>query len=160
MAGLDHADTPCRHAMAVTGGGDADQPRRLHFQFIEIVPLGAGGERSAPLADGKTDHSTLWNGAQMPAQHHIGMRRGNRRIENRAQERASVGHRILVRAESGEAVIRCIGAKENPRGAMPGGGAAFAYRPIGIDNQPPTSPLMMSPKRSQISPLNLMSCSC
>jgi hypothetical protein len=57
----------------------------------------------------------------VPAEHDVGMRRGHRRIENRTQERASVGHRILGPGLKREAVIRFIHAKENPRGPCPRG---------------------------------------
>jgi hypothetical protein len=58
----------------------------------------------------------------MRRQHDIGMRGGDGGIENRAQERASVGHIAFkaFEAETGNALIHPIAAKENPRG-MPRG---------------------------------------
>ena len=94
MAGLDHPDAPRRHAVAVAGGGDADQASRVERQRVEIMPLGGRGHRGGALAGGKADHPAFRRGAQMRRQHDIGMRGGDGRIEDRAQERASVGHRF------------------------------------------------------------------
>ncbi len=92
MAGFDDLDPPRRHAMAVAGGGDAGQAPRLEPERVEIVPLCGSRHGGGALAGGKTDHLALGDGAQMRSQHDIGMRGGDRGIENRAQQRASVGH--------------------------------------------------------------------
>ena len=66
-------DSPRRHAMAVPGGGDPQQSRRLQFERVEIMPLGGGGHRGGALAGGEADHPAFRYRAQMLAQHDIGM---------------------------------------------------------------------------------------
>ena len=132
MAGFDHPDAPGRHAMAVAGGGDAQEPRRLQFERVEIMPFRGRGQRGSALAGGKADHPAFRHRAQMPAQHDVGMRGGDGRIEDRAQERASVGHRLHGNfSGTGGPVIHPIAAKENPRG-LPAGALQAANRPIGF----------------------------
>ena len=99
MAGFDHPDVPGRHAMAVAGGGDAGQPGRLQFERVEIMPLRGRSERSGALAGGKADHPAFRHRAQMAAEHDVGMSGGHGRIEDRAQEGTSVGHRFTEAAE-------------------------------------------------------------
>ena len=78
--------------MAVAGGGDADESCGVEPERIEIVPLGGGRHRRRALAGGKADHPAFRHRAQMRRQHDFGMRGGDRRVKDRAQERASVGH--------------------------------------------------------------------
>ena len=123
MAGLDHLDPPRRHAMAVAGGGDARQPRRLEPELVEIMPLGGGGHRGRALAGGKADHPAFRHRAQMRRQHDVGMRGGNGGIEDRAQQRASVGHRFTAISRWGTCGCRLsirLPAKENPRSELRG----------------------------------------
>ena len=78
--------------MAVAGGGDARKALRVQFERVEIMPLGGCGHRGRALAGGKADHPAFRNGAKMRRQHDIGMRGGHRGIEDRAQQRAAIGH--------------------------------------------------------------------
>jgi hypothetical protein len=58
----------------------------------------------------------------MLRQHDIGMRGGNRGVEDRAQERASVGHEVTRgRPRTCKALIHPISPKENPRKQACGG---------------------------------------
>ena len=66
---------------------DGLQPER-----VEIMPLRRRRHRRRALAGGKADHPAFRHRAQMRRQHDVGMGGGNRRIEDRTQERASVGH--------------------------------------------------------------------
>ena len=82
--------------MAVARGGDAGEPRRLHFQRVEIMPFRGRSHRSRALAGGEADHPALRHRAQMRREHHIGMRGGDGGIVNRAQKGASVGHFVML----------------------------------------------------------------
>ena len=67
MAGLDHPDPARRHAMAVAGGGDADEARRIELERVEIVPLGGRRHRRRALAGGEADHPAFrQRGANAP----------------------------------------------------------------------------------------------
>src|SRR5258707_12323194 len=157
MASFDHADPPRRQAMAVAGGGDAGQPRRLQFQRIEILPPRGPRHRGGALAGGEANHPAFWHRRQMPAQRDIWMRSGHGGVKDRAQKRASVGHFSRCLLEEWNAGYPSNRPKRKPPQAPDRGGFRISYRPIGRRDQPPTSASMMSPKRSQASPLNLMS---
>ena len=80
------------------------------------MPLGGGGHRGSALAGGKADHPALRYAAQMLRQHDIGMRGGNCGVEDRAQERASVGHGAPSEELNDMTPLSIlIAAKENPR---------------------------------------------
>ncbi len=86
------------------------------------MPLGRRSHRGRALAGGKADHPTLGDWGQMRRQHDIGMRGGNRGVEDRAQEWASVGH-FFTRSQGWKhamQLIHPIAAKENPRGSCEG----------------------------------------
>src|SRR5215831_1648377 len=78
--------------MAVTGGGDAGKPRGIELERVEIMPLGGGGHGGCTLAGGEADYPAIGRRRQMRRQHEVGVRGGHRRLEDRAQEGASVGH--------------------------------------------------------------------
>ena len=94
-----------------------DEPRRLQAECVEIMPLRRRRHRGCALAGGKADHPAFRRRAQMRRQHDVGMRGGDGGIEDRAQERASVGHRChgMRDWKTCDAVIHPIAAKENPR---------------------------------------------
>lgn len=77
MAGLDHADASRRYAVAVAGGGDADQPLRIELEPIEIVPLCGRGHGARALSGGEADHAALRRGAQMRCENRARMGGGN-----------------------------------------------------------------------------------
>src|SRR6476659_9207595 len=115
------------------------------------MPLGGRGHRGGALAGGKADDAALRYGAQMRRQHDIGVRGGDRGVKNRAQKRASVGHGFIGLEKD----MRCrlsIRFRQKKTPAACRGGLREAM----VRRQPPTSPSMMSPKRSQVSPLNFM----
>src|SRR4030095_13640589 len=60
------------------------------------MSLRGRSERRGALAGGKADHPAFRHRAQMAAQHDVGMSGGDGRIKDRAQERASVGHRFTA----------------------------------------------------------------
>ena len=82
--------------MAVARGGDAGEPRRLHFQRVEVMPFRGRSHRGRALAGGETDHAAFRDGTQMRCEHHIGMRGSHGGIVNRAQKGASVGHFVML----------------------------------------------------------------
>ena len=92
VPGLDHPDPPGRHPMAVAGGRDADKFCRIELERVEIVPLRGRRHRGRALAGGKADHPSFRHRSQMRRQHHFGMGGRDRGVEDRAQQRASVGH--------------------------------------------------------------------
>ena len=94
MAGLDHPDPARRHTVAVAGGGDATEARRVEAERIEIMPLGGRRHRRRTLAGGEADHPAFRRGAQMRRQYDFGMRGSNGCVEDGAQERAAVRHRF------------------------------------------------------------------
>jgi hypothetical protein len=94
VAGFDDPDAPGRHAVAMAGGGDADQPIRLKPKRVEIIFLRGRSHGRSALAGGETDHASFRDGVQVLRQHDIRMRGGDGSVENRAQERASVGHGV------------------------------------------------------------------
>src|SRR5438105_5008563 len=99
------------------------------------MPLGTGGHGGGALAGGKADHPAFWRGGKMAAQHDIGMGGGHRRIENRTQKRASVGHRSHGSGRLGEGrPLSLLSAqKKTPAGRGPRG-SWFSYRPIEFVN--------------------------
>src|ERR1700712_2216241 len=94
MTGLDDAYPSRRHAVAVTGGSNADQARGIELELVEIMPLGGGGHRGRALAGGKADHAAFRQRSQMRRQHHVGMGSRDGRVKDRAEEGAPVGHDI------------------------------------------------------------------
>src|SRR5207248_9568101 len=119
MAGFNHLDPPCRHAMAGTGGGDAAQARRIEFERVEIMPLRRGRHGGGALAGGKTDDLALWHRAQMGPENHVGMCGGDGGIEHLAQEAALVGHGLTaIRMEaSGAGYPSYCRKRKPPQGA-------------------------------------------
>ena len=65
MTGFDHPDPSRRHAMAVAGGRNAQEPLRVQFQCIEIMPLRGCGHRGRALSRPNTDDAALRHGTQM-----------------------------------------------------------------------------------------------
>ena len=94
MAGLDDLDAPGRQTVAVTGGRDSRQKRGLKTELVEVMPLRRHGHGGRGLAGGQTDHPAFRRGAQMGREHAVGVRGGHRGVEDRAQQRASIGHRF------------------------------------------------------------------
>ena len=129
MAGLDHPDAPRRHAVAVAGGGDAGQALRLESERVEIMPLRRRRQRGGALAGGKADHPAFRAGRRCGRQHDVGMRGRDGRIEDRAQERASVGHRSGSRDREWEARLSIQSRKRKPPRAAPRGSLEAANRP-------------------------------
>ena len=72
--------------------------RRIELERVEIMPLRGRRHRGCALAGGKADHPAFRHRAQMRRQHEFGMGGGDRGVEDRAQERASVGHVVSSRA--------------------------------------------------------------
>src|ERR1700721_687193 len=105
MAGLDPPDPPCRYAMAVPRGGEPRQARRVKLEFVEIVPFRGGSHCGRAFAGGEADDLSPRCGRQMSRQDDIRMRGGNSGIENRAQQRASVGHGVTALLKSLKAGI-------------------------------------------------------
>src|SRR3984885_11540136 len=139
--------------MAVTRGGKARQARGLEFEFIEIVSFRSRCHRGRALAGGKADDLSLWDRPQMGRQHDVGMRGGNRGIENRAQERASVGHGVTASSKNSGQERRYhspCGKRKPPKTWSSG----VCWGSDGGKRQPPTSPLMTSPNSTHRSPLN------
>src|SRR6185437_4453042 len=162
MAGLHHADSPRRHAVAMPRGGNADQARWIELKRIEIMPFGTCGHRSRALAGREADHAALGHGTQVLRQHDVGVRGGDCGVEDRAQKRASVGHGIGWGRTRGHAgvLIHPPSPKENPRKGPSRGGGVPDFLSDDRLRQPPTSELMISPNLSQVSPLKRMSCIC
>ena len=121
MAGLDDPDTPGRQAVAVTGGRDSRQPRRIETEFVEVMPLRRHGHGGRGLAGGQADHPAFRRGAQMRRKHAVGVRGGNGGVEDpRSRGRLSViASPDLIGAHAAP-VIHRFAAKENPRNRMRG----------------------------------------
>jgi hypothetical protein len=62
------------------------------------------GHRGRGLAGGQTDHASLRYRAQMRRQHDVGVCGGDGGIEDRAQQRASVGHGLTGSGITGLAI--------------------------------------------------------
>ena len=99
-----------------------DQPRRVQSELIEIMPLRRGRHRGGALAGGKADHPAFRHRAQMRRQHDIGMGGSDGGVEDRAQQGASVGHRVrdLMKTCDGRLSIR-LRQKKTPAACCGGG---------------------------------------
>ena len=106
---------PRRHAVAVTGGRNAGQARRVERQRIEIMPLRRRRHRRSALAGGEADHPPFGRGAEMRRQHDIGMRGSDGRVKDRTQEGVVGRSSGFTRASDfsdGRPVIHPIAAKK------------------------------------------------
>ena len=92
MAGLDHPDPPRRHAVAVARGGKAGQARRIEPERVEIVPLRPQRPSRRRPCRRRGRSRGPWARRQVGAQHDVGMRRRDGRVEDRTQEGSPVGH--------------------------------------------------------------------
>ncbi len=121
MAGLDHPDPPRRQAMAVAGGGDADQSLRRKLEGVEIVPARRRSPwRRRPCRRRDKSPAPWARGANAPRARHRDVRPQRRHRRSRAGKVVGRSSRHGIFKKTTRELLGCplsirLPQKETPR---------------------------------------------